>query len=209
MPSHASILDCERLGLPASPPLARNFTRRAFLAAGAACLFAPDGAAPHHALPQVDRDFWRRPRELFLKRLETGEQARVVYWAHGEYIPDAYAHLCWLLRDVQADKAVQMDTTLLNVMTGLQAYYLVYGVNGPLIVTSGYRTLETNQKLAGEGSARNSMHLYGRAADITLPGVPVEHLGQVKRYLHAGGLGFYPGKNFIHLDTGRPRTWRG
>ena len=133
----------------------------------------------------------------------------MVYWANGKYIPDGYARLCWLLRDVRAKRAVQMDPTLLNVLTGIQAYYYAYGVKGPLIVTSGFRTLETNEKLVGEGAARNSMHLYGRAVDITLPGVPVEHLGRVKQYLHAGGLGFYPNKHFIHVDTGRARTWRG
>lgn len=210
MLSPAFILNCLNSGLPPAPRAPDGLTRRAFLAAGAACLASSTAFAAEPSVPpQVDPNFWRRPRELSVKRLETGEQARAVYWANGEYIQDGYTRLCWLLRDVRAKQAVQMDTTLLNVLTGLQAYYLAYDVKGPLIVTSGFRTMETNKKLAGEGAARNSMHLYGRAVDITLPGIPVEHLGKVKQYLHAGGLGFYPTKHFIHLDTGKARTWRG
>jgi uncharacterized protein YcbK (DUF882 family) len=102
-----------------------------------------------------------------------------------------------------------MDTTLLNVLAGLYAYYRAYGRSGPVFVTSGYRTQGSNQLLSNEGAARNSMHLYGRAADITIPGVPLEHLARVKRYLHAGGLGFYPTRHFIHIDTGSTRSWQG
>ena len=63
--------------------------------------------------------------------------------------------------------------------------------------------------LRGEGAALNSMHCYAKAADITIPGVPVWHLGRVKQYLHAGGVGFYPSHNFVHIDTGTLRAWSG
>lgn len=200
---------CQALGVPMPPPM--SLTRRGFLSAAATAIAAyalPVEAVPAPT-PEVDPNFWRRPRELWLKRMETGEEVRTVYWADGEYLADGYTQLCWLMRDVRAKQAVQMDRTLLNVMTGLQAYYAAYNVKGPLVLTSGFRTLETNQQLMSEGVARNSMHLYGRAVDLTLPGIPVEHLGKVKQYLHGGGLGFYPTKHFIHIDTGRTRTWRG
>jgi uncharacterized protein YcbK (DUF882 family) len=202
-------LDCQARGVPEAPSLPERLTRRTFLTGVASSLLAGTSVVQAAPTPQVDPGFWHKPRELWLKRLETGEQVRTYFWANGNYLPEGYTQLCWLLRDVRAKQAIQMDRTLLNVLAGLQAYYLAYGVKSPLVVTSGYRTFETNEKLAGEGAARNSMHLYGRAVDITLPGISVEHLGKVKQYLHAGGLGFYPSKHFIHLDTGRARTWRG
>jgi len=198
---------CDAVGLPSPPPLVP--TRRAFLLGLTSSLFTLEAVGAERPRFKVDQDFWKRPRELWLKRAENGEQVQVVYWANGEYRPEEYTKLCWLLRDLHVGKAVQMDTTLLNVLAGVQGYYRAYGLKGPLIVTSGYRTPETNARLAREGAARNSMHLYGRAADITLPGVPVEHLGRVNQYLYAGGVGFYPSKHFVHVDTGRPRTWRG
>lgn len=204
--------DCLAIGLPRAPRPPAGLTRRTFITGAIAGLVA-GGTSSAYAedapVPQVDPNFWQRPRTLWLKRLATEDEVRVCYWANGQYLPDGYARLCWLLRDIREDQAVQMDTTLLNVLTGIQAYFSAFDVKGPIIVTSGYRTLATNERLLSEGAARNSMHLYGRAADITLPGVSVQKLGEVKRYLHAGGLGFYPSKHFIHCDTGRERVWRG
>lgn len=201
--------DCLALGLPDAPALPVGLSRRGFIAGAASSLLTGVALGGETAAPAVDASFWQRPRELWLKRAETDEELRVHYWADGDYLSDGYSRLCWLLRDVREGQAVQMDTALIDVLTGIQAYYQAYDLGGPLIVTSGYRSAATNEALLGEGASKNSMHLYGRAVDITLPGASVEHLGRVKQYLHAGGLGFYPTRNFIHIDTGRKRVWRG
>ena len=199
----------------ACPHLDGKVSRRAFLLGAGATLALPAvGAAstkllaPDQALP-VDPDFWSRPRELWLSRLETNESARVIYWQQGAYKLEEYVQLCRILRDTHADNTVQMDPVLLNVLAGIQAFYKAYGWNEPITITSGFRTLATNNALRSEGSARNSMHLYGKAADITLPGIPVWHLGRVKQYLSSGGVGFYPSRHFVHVDTGSSRSWNG
>jgi uncharacterized protein YcbK (DUF882 family) len=61
--------------------------------------------------------------------------------------------------------------------------------------------------LRSEGAAMNSMHLYGRASDIWLPGVPVKDVGDLARHLQQGGVGYYEHKNFVHVDTGKIRVW--
>ena len=59
----------------------------------------------------------------------------------------------------------------------------------------------------GGGVATKSLHLSGRAIDIRLPGVATADLRDAGRSLRAGGVGYYPDSDFIHVDTGRVRYW--
>ena len=49
--------------------------------------------------------------------------------------------------------------------------------------------------------------MQGRAIDIRLPGTDLKHLRKMALNMRAGGVGYYPKSNFIHVDTGRPRSW--
>lgn len=146
------------------------------------------------------------PREIALIRPATGEQANLCYWADGRVQLQGYVAACKLLRDVRANEAVQMDLRLLDIIWTMQAWLGQHGFTVPVHIHSGYRSLKTNQST--EGAAKNSMHLYGRAADISMPGIPSDYIGRLAQYLQGGGVGFYPGANFTHIDTGRVRTWR-
>jgi uncharacterized protein YcbK (DUF882 family) len=57
------------------------------------------------------------------------------------------------------------------------------------------------------GVASRSLHLEGRAIDIRLPDVALKKLRDAAIGLKRGGVGYYPGSNFVHVDTGRFRTW--
>jgi len=75
-------------------------------------------------------------------------------------------------------------------------------------VLSAYRTPETNERLKGTvfGVAEHSQHLLGRAIDVTFD----RDLGRAERSALAmkrGGVGWYPGSHFIHLDSGPLRNW--
>jgi uncharacterized protein YcbK (DUF882 family) len=98
-----------------------------------------------------------------------------------------------------------MDHGLLDVLAGLQAWLAKSGVRAPLEIHSGYRTRSTNQKL--EGAALSSRHLLGKPADVTVPGVKNVKLAGMASVLGRGGTGFYPGRNFVHIDTGDERVW--
>jgi len=77
-------------------------------------------------------------------------------------------------------------------------------------VISGYRSGRTNEQLrqrGGGGVARTSLHLQGRAIDVRLADVPLAALRDAALELRAGGVGYYPGERFVHLDTGRVRAW--
>jgi hypothetical protein len=53
------------------------------------------------------------------------------------------------------------------------------------------------------------MHIQGRAVDIRIPGDGLESLHRAALALRAGGVGYYPRSNFVHVDTGPVRTWGG
>lgn len=152
--------------------------------------------------------FWSQPRVVNLLREKTGEHSRVCFWRDGALDANGYRDVCTILRDVRAGKIFAMDLRLLNLICGMQAWlYSAYGITDPYVVTSGYRTLQTNATT--EGAAKNSLHMRGMAFDGRIPGLPVEYLGKLFTAFQSGGVGFYlDQRNFIHADVGRVRTWR-
>ena len=80
---------------------------------------------------------------------------------------------------------------------------------GALQVVCGYRSPQTNAMLRRKmrGVASNSFHMYGKAVDLRIESCPLKVLHKFALGLEAGGVGYYPRSNFIHIDTGPPRTW--
>ena len=75
----------------------------------------------------------------------------------------------------------------------------------PVIITSGYRSKSYNRRVRG---ARNSQHMYCKAADIRVPGVSK---GQLVKYARSmpeiGGVGLYCRSSYVHVDVGPRRDW--
>lgn len=143
-------------------------------------------------------------RELWLVR--GSEELRSTYWtARSGPDRDAYLNICWLMRDVQADRVFTMDRRLLDVLCGLQTWLARSGLQAPIQINSAYRTRATNSKT--EGSALASRHLVGQAADISIAGVSNVKLAGMASILGRGGTGFYVGKGFVHVDCGDERIW--
>jgi uncharacterized protein YcbK (DUF882 family) len=172
------------------------------LAGSALGLILPAGSV---MAAQEESDFWAQPRRLKLYRPQTGEAVNEVYWADGAISNEGYARISHFLRDIRANKSVYMDPRLLDLICAVQGYMSHYGFKKPLLINSGYRSPETNAKL--EGAARHSMHMRGRAIDFSMPGVPSNYMGALASHYQGGGVGFYPGQGFTHLDTGSVRYW--
>ncbi len=122
--------------------------------------------------------------------------------------PHLLATVNRFLRDHYSGAQGRMDPGLLDQLRSLQLV-LATG-SGTFEVISGFRSAETNERLrrrGGGGVASRSLHLEGRALDLRVPGVPLAVLRDAALELRAGGVGFYPASDFVHIDTGRVRRW--
>ena len=57
------------------------------------------------------------------------------------------------------------------------------------------------------GVAKNSLHMQGKAIDIRVRGCPTQKLRDTCIQAKAGGVGYYPKSNFVHVDVGPVRSW--
>ena len=141
-----------------------------------------------------------------LRLVRGDEKVEATYWsADTGYNRNEYLNLCWALRDLQANRVFPMNHALLDVLCGLQTWLVRIGVDAPLRVHSGYRTPKTNK--VTEGAALDSRHIVGRAVDISVAGISNLKLAGMASVLGHGGTGLYPGRNFVHVDTGDERIW--
>lgn len=188
--------------------------RRSFLRQGArlgavaaGSLVLPVGFSAQAQAADLGFDLTKGSRVLNLYRPETGEKLQLEYLRNGQWQDNSYNYLCWLMRDIHVNQHVAMDYNLIAILDWVQWYLRQYGYTQPLEILSGYRSPQTNEHT--EGAKKNSQHLYGKAIDLRVPGVSAEYLGKLLRWLSRGGVGVYHDSNFVHLDTGRVRTWRG
>ena len=49
--------------------------------------------------------------------------------------------------------------------------------------------------------------MEGKAMDIRLPDVALDRLHNAALAMQAGGVGYYPSLDFVHVDVGRVRRW--
>jgi uncharacterized protein YcbK (DUF882 family) len=148
-------------------------------------------------------------RTLSFFHTHTSERLTTAYCCNGEYIARELNDINHLLRDFRVNQIKPIDPRLLDLLFELNARL---GSDQPFHVISGYRTPETNAMLherggAHSGVATHSLHMDGKAIDIRVPGIKLEHLRDTAKTLRVGGVGFYPASNFVHVDTGRVRYW--
>lgn len=174
--------------------------RRRFLAHGAGLLAA--GALPARARASVADS-----RGLELLHTHTHERIGLVYAVGDQYLDGSLSRLNLFLRDHYSGEVGSIDPMLFDQLYQVRA---LLGARMAYEVISGYRCPQTNDRLrqtrAG-GVAKHSLHMEGRAIDVRLPGVPLAELRDAALSLQAGGVGYYPGEQFVHMDTGRVRRW--
>lgn len=145
-------------------------------------------------------------RRVAFLNTHTGDHFNDAYWEAGNYVPDALAAIRHVMRDHRSGEEHDIDPRLLDRLVNLNG--LVEG-HEPYQIISGYRSPTTNAALheASSGVATRSLHMDGKAIDIRMSGVDLTRLHDAALSQSAGGTGFYPASDFIHVDTGRVRRW--
>ncbi|MDD5210853.1 MAG: DUF882 domain-containing protein [Sulfuricurvum sp.] len=155
------------------------------------------------ALPLGASDFSNDETLLYIIR--NGSTYKIPFMREGKMEPNGYYDLCKIFADTHDQVAVQMDSNLFSVLAKAPRWLSSDQIDKPIILTSGYRTEHTNNMT--EGAAVNSMHLYGKAADIHMEGIPIDYLARLLRLSGGAGIGIYSG--FVHVDTWKERSWNG
>jgi uncharacterized protein YcbK (DUF882 family) len=165
------------------------------------------------AFPLQVLSSFKRPlsKKLCLYNTHTGEFAKEEYWCKGIYCPNALKKINHLLRDHRSNEIKSISPALLNLLHTLQT---MLGYTKPFEVSSGYRSLKTNEKLrkmGRKGVAKQSYHTRGMAIDVDFRGLSLARAHKAACFLsQSGGVGYYPSSHFIHLDVrGFPQRWTG
>jgi uncharacterized protein YcbK (DUF882 family) len=147
-------------------------------------------------------------RRAVLHNLHTGDTFNDVFFANGRYVPDALAEAMRVLRDWRNGEEHPMDPRLFDALHAINDRL---DNNRPFQVISGYRSPSTNAMLHARsaGVAETSQHMVGKAIDVRIEGVGLRNLHNAALDVSAGGVGYYPVSNFVHVDVARVRRWTG
>lgn len=130
----------------------------------------------------------------------------VTFRVNGRHDAAALDKLNYFLRDWRNDAQIKMDPRLFDVIWEARRSV---GSNQPVLVLSSYRSPNTNAMLRRRSRqvANNSQHMHGRAMDFRFPGVNMHRVREIAIKMQRGGVGWYNGSNFVHLDVGSVRAW--
>ncbi len=181
-------------------------TRRRFIAAALAAL--PVARVALSVPADAGTEDGSGKRWIELKSIHTNEVVSVAFQDAQGFVAGALAKLQHLLRDHRTGEEHEMDSGLYVQLSDL-AHAAQREPRYEVI--SGYRSPATNAKLhaEGRGVAEHSLHMQGRAMDVRLRGCDLVALRDLALAAKRGGVGYYPHSNFVHIDTGKVRTWEG
>lgn len=145
-------------------------------------------------------------RNLSFFHTHTGKSLKIVYARDGAHLTPALEQINEFLADFRTDDVGVMDAALLDFLYDLRESL---GSDETFEVISAYRSPATNEMLRSQstGVAQNSQHLLGKAIDVRLRGTATSRLRDAAIVLARGGVGYYPDSDFVHIDTGRVRSW--
>lgn len=192
----------------------KDFSRRHLILGGAAAALTSlpsfaQASGTRSSMSRLDTLVNQIEPVLNLENAHTKDRVHLRYYSATGYDMHAIAQLNWIMRDWRDNVAVQMDVRLFWALSAIRVAALRDGHSGRMILLSGFRTQKTNRLLRerGIGAAAKSLHLSGKAADITMEGVKIDHLADYAAWLEVGGVGAYERSRFVHIDSGPERRW--
>lgn len=145
-------------------------------------------------------------RQLSFYHTHTKENLAVIYHDGNDYVAEALEQINRFLGDFRTGAVHTIDPKTLDILYKLRTEL---GGEDTFEIISAYRSPETNTMLRkqGRGVAKRSQHLEGKAIDVRLRGVDTVRLRDAAIKLQLGGVGYYRDSDFVHVDSGRVRTW--
>jgi uncharacterized protein YcbK (DUF882 family) len=183
--------------------------RRSFLLLGAKAvggMLAVQTAPVWAASTIPSCNLGKEVRSLAFYHTHTCECLDITYARNGIYDQKAMRQISAYLRDFRTSEMHPIDPQVLDILWKIQQEL---GCSNTYEVISGYRSPKTNRLLRrrSRGVADRSLHMQGKAIDIRLTGRRTHTLRDCAIALEAGGVGYYAESDFVHIDTGRVRTW--
>jgi uncharacterized protein YcbK (DUF882 family) len=145
-------------------------------------------------------------RTLTFVHTHREDSITVTFRRDGAYDQAALNQLNWFLRDWRTNETTTMDPRLFDILWEMQREL---GSTAAIHVISAYRSPTTNGALRRKSGAvaENSLHMAGKAIDVRMPGIDSARVRSTAMQVQYGGVGFYPGADFVHVDTGSVRAW--
>jgi uncharacterized protein YcbK (DUF882 family) len=144
---------------------------------------------------------------LTLLNVHIDEKLTVTYRTRdGEYDHEALSEIDRVLRCHYTNEVARIDIRTIEFLNRIDKKL---GGGNEIRVISGYRSPAYNRNLRQEGRnvAKQSLHMKGKAIDISIPHVGTDTVRRTALKLGKGGVGYYPASGFVHIDSGPFRTW--
>jgi len=150
-------------------------------------------------------------KRIAFRNIHTNDSVDARFFGASGWDHDGLAELNHGLRDWRTNEATAMDPQLMLLLSVIRDK-LGVAPQTRIDLISGYRSPHTNAALRAAGGehtgvASKSQHMLGKATDIHMPGVSLANLHLAALSMKGGGVGYYPKDGFVHVDTGRVRTW--
>lgn len=153
----------------------------------------------------------RKRKSLILHSTHLNKTFKADYFDGHRYNITGLFQIDKAMMDYRAWQIARIDLKLVELLWEINSYVKKrYGVER-IDILSGYRSPKTNAYLRrhSRGVAKHSYHMKAQAADIHIPGIRLRTLKHIARGIGMGGVGYYPNSNFVHVDVGPVRHWRG
>lgn len=184
-----------------------------FLAVILLCVLSACGGISTHNVSgrglsktQPDRDPIRR---IVLVHPRSKEKIDVVFFHDGKYDARALKKINRIMRDRHIDAIGEIDPELIDYLVDMRKR-LGLPETVPIQILSGYRSRQTNKRLAitNGNVAKESLHMHGWAVDFRIAGVDGRAICEIAKTMQRGGVAYYPKDNHLHVDLGNIRTWQ-
>lgn len=128
----------------------------------------------------------------------------VTYRQGEKYNQEALSRLNIALRSPDSE-TTKLNVQLVDIIDNIQDHFSARTIE----IISAFRSPKYNKGLKeeGRGVASRSLHTEGRAIDIHIDEATEKAVKEYALSLNCGGVGFYPGLDFVHVDVGPNRTW--